>query len=231
MSALEIVLISVTGTFVILAILAVIVVQMFNKAMNNKIIDYKVLNDFAPESPIVFLGDSLTDFYPVHEFIHDERIVNRGIANETTYDIMGRIDDIISLKPHTVILLAGINDYLRKGVKSPLTVSQNVIKIVEKLKETVSDVRLVSLYPVNKKKLKISWLYLRKVNNKKIILTNEYLKKYCRKNNIEFIDMYPKLTDETLNLNKDYTIEGLHLNLNGYDAITPVYKQIIDGIK
>lgn len=231
MTALEIVLISVTGTFVILAILATILVNMFNKAMYRKIIDYKVLNEFAPENPIVFLGDSLTDLYPIHEFIHDERIVNRGIANETTYDIMGRIEDVISLKPRAVILLAGINDYLRKGVKSPLIVSQNVIGIVEKLKETIDDVRLVSLYPVNKKKLKISGFYLRKVNNKKIILTNEYLKKYCRKNGIEFIDMYPKLTDETLNLNKDYTIEGLHLNLNGYDAVTPVYREIVDSIK
>lgn len=231
MTALEIVLISVTGTFVILAIIATILVNMFNKAMYRKIIDYKVLNEFAPENPIVFLGDSLTDLYPIHEFIHDERIVNRGIANETTYDIMGRIEDVISLKPRAVILLAGINDYLRKGVKSPLTVSQNVIGIVEKLKETIDDVRLVSLYPVNKKKLKISGFYLRKVNNKKIILTNEYLKKYCRKNGIEFIDMYPKLTDETLNLNKDYTIEGLHLNLNGYDAVTPVYREIVDSIK
>ncbi len=231
MTALEIVLTSVTGALFVLIVLAIILIKMFDKAMYKKVIDYKVLNRFAPENPIVFLGDSLTDLYPVHEFLHDERIVNRGIANETTFDIMSRLEDIICLNPRTVILQAGINDFLRKGIKSPVDVSKNVISIVEKLLETVKDVRVVSLYPVNKKKLKISWLYLRKVNNNKIILTNEYLKKYCKEKGVEFIDMYSRLTDETLNLNKDYTIEGLHLNLKGYDVLSSEFEKIIDDIK
>lgn len=231
MTALEIVMISVSGVLLLIIIIGLTALHLFNAAMQKKVIDYEVLNGFAPESPIVFLGDSLTDLYPVHEFIHDDRIVNRGIANETTSDIYARLDDIISLNPRTVILLAGINDFLRKRVTNPADVAKNVISVAEKLKETCADVRIVSLYPVNKKKLKASGFYLRRVTNKKIIVTNELLKKYCKENSLPFIDMYPTLADENLNLKKEYTIEGLHLNLNGYNAISPTYKKIVEDIK
>lgn len=230
MTALEIVLTSVSGALLVVITVYALVNALLSKATNRKVIDYKVLNEFAPDNPIVFLGDSLTDFYPVHEFIHDERIVNRGIANETTADILARVDDILCLSPRAVILQCGINDYLRKNVRNPIDVAKNVISVLEKLSADVCVVKLVSLYPVNKKKLKLSGLYLRKVNNKKVILTNEYLKNYCKNHGVEFVDMFPTLVDETMNLNKDYTIEGLHLNLDGYNAVSPVFKKIIDEI-
>lgn len=231
MTALEIVLTSTLGALVLLIIIVVFANHLFNKAMDKKIKDYKVLNEYAPLNPIVFLGDSLTHLYPVHEFIHDERVVNRGISNETTFDIMERIDDIISLSPRAVILLAGINDFLRKKVKSPLEVSKNVISIIEKLRQSVDQIYVVSLYPINKKKLKFSKLYLRHVTNNKILVTNEYLRKYCEEKGLKYIDINSKLTDENRNLNKDYTLEGLHLNLQGYNAISPIYKDIVESIK
>lgn len=231
MTALEIVLTSVSGALVVAICAYIIVTRILDKALSRKVINYKVLNGFAPQNPIVFLGDSLTDFYPVHEFIHDERIVNRGIANETTFDISARLDDILCLSPRTVILQCGINDFLRKNVLNPNDVAKNVVSVLENLKKEVNDVKLVSLYPVNKKRLRLSGLYLRKVNNKKIQAVNEHLKKYCEARGIEFIDMFSVLSDENSDLKKDYTIEGLHLNLDGYNAVSPIFKKIIDCIE
>lgn len=231
MTALEIVLTAVSGALLALVVTIIVVSKIVNKSLEKKVVDYKVLNKAAPKDCIVFLGDSLTDFYPVHEFIHDERIVNRGIANETTYDITERLKDVVSINPKLVILQAGVNDFLRRNIKAPCDVARNIIVLLEKIRQEKIEVKLVSMYPVNKKKLKISRLYLRKVNNKKILVVNEYLKKYCLTYGIDYIDAYPVLCDDDMNLNADYTIEGLHLNFNGYDALTPLFKKAIEEVK
>ena len=74
MTALEIVLVSVSGALVALIVALIIIVSVVNGYFTKKVVDYEVLNEFAPENPIVFLGDSLTDLFPVHEFLPDERI-------------------------------------------------------------------------------------------------------------------------------------------------------------
>lgn len=231
MSVLEIVLLCVSSLLTVCLIVLVIAILVINKATTKNVMDYKVLNPYAPINPIVFLGDSLTDLYPVHEFIHDVRIVNRGVSGDTTYDLLKRLDDVVALKPKTVILQIGINDYVRLHKSSPLQVSQNIIKVVQKLQNTVDDIRLVSLYPINKNKLKLTMTYLWSVNNKTILETNKILSEYCSQNNLQFINLYPLLLDENQNLNEDYTLEGLHLNLAGYDKISPVFKQIVEEIK
>lgn len=225
MSALEIVLTALSGALVCAVVMAFVIIGIVTKALTKKVVDYEVLNEYAPENPIVFLGDSLTDLYPLHEFIHDDRILNRGISNETTFDIKRRLKDVTGLNPSRVIMLCGINDFLRlKGKQKPRVVAERIISIAEQLKETCHDVRVVSLYPVYKKKTKLTPFYLRKVTNELILTTNIILKKLCDEKGFEYLDVHSLLVDTTGNLKPEYTVEGLHLNLNGYKAVTPFYK-------
>ncbi|MBO4573404.1 MAG: lysophospholipase [Clostridia bacterium] len=232
MTALEIVMVSLSATLVCLIAVIFIIGRVITKYLTHKVVDYSVLNEFAPENPIVFLGDSLTDLFPVHEFLPDERIINRGISNETTFDVGKRLDDIIVLKPRAVFLLVGINDYLRLKKKSePRTVAERVITIADKLSSVCSDVRVISLYPINPKKTKISAFYLRKTTNEKINSTNAILRKLCIEKGYKYIDIHSYLIDENGYLKADYTIEGLHLNLKGYAALTPYYKEQLNSIE
>lgn len=232
MTALEIVLTSLIGAIVCFIIIAFVIAEILTKFFVNKVVDYKVLNEFTPDSPIVFLGDSLTDLFPCHEFLHDERIVNRGISNETTYDVEKRLDDVICLNPRAVFLLVGVNDFLRTyGKKDPEKVAERIITIADKLSENCKDIRVISLYPVNKKKKWFSKFYLRKVSNEKISLTNGILKKLCLDKGYKYLDFNAYLLDEHGSLHADYTLEGLHLNLIGYKALTPQFKKELEQIQ
>ena len=232
MTALEIVLVSVTATLVCLVAVIIIINVIITKFLLRKVVNYETLNEFAPDSPIVFLGDSLTDLFPVHEFLHDDRIINRGISNETTADVEKRLGDVTCLTPRAVFLLVGINDFLRmRGKQEAKAVAERVIAIADKLSSTCADVRVISLYPINKKKTWLSKFYLHKASNEKITLTNGLLKKYCEENGYKFIDLFPALIDKDGNLDADYTVEGLHLNLLGYKKLTPYFKKEIESIE
>lgn len=232
MTALEIVLTSLIGAIVCLGLIVFIIAKIITKFFINKVVDYKVLNEFTPDNPIVFLGDSLTDLFPCHEFLHDERIVNRGISNETTYDVEKRLDDVTCLNPRAVFLLIGINDFLRtKGKKDPKQVAERVIALADKLHETCEDIRIISLYPINKKKKWFSKFYLRKVSNEKISVTNGILKKLCLDKGYKYLDFNAYLLDGNGTLCQDYTLEGLHLNLIGYKILTPYFKKELEQIQ
>ncbi len=232
MSVLEIVLTALSGALICMVVMAIVIIHVVTNALTKKVVNYEVLNEFAPKNPIVFLGDSLTDLYPVHEFIHDDRIINRGISNETTYDIENRLKDIAALSPSCVILLCGINDFLRlKGVKKPKAVAERVIVVAKKLAENCKDVRVVSLYPINKGKTKLSPFYLRKTSNEKIRATNALLESLCKVSGFKFINLNPLLRDEEGNLKDGFTFEGLHLNLTGYKFLTPYFEKEIESVK
>ena len=51
----------------------------------------------------------------------------------------------------------------------------------------------------------------------------------CKEKNITYVDIYSKLVDDNGLLNKDYTIDGLHINDEGYGIITTELLKYIDG--
>ena len=231
MTALEIVLISLLGAIVCLIAVVVIINAIITRFFSKKVVDYEVLNEFAPKSPIVFLGDSLTDLYPMHEFLHDDRIINRGISNETCLDVEKRLGDIIALSPKTVFLLVGINDYVRaKRPPSCGEVAKRIVGIADKLSATCGDVRIISLYPVNPKKFWFSKYYLKFATNERVTATNAVVKKLCIEKGYKYLDYNAYLIDDSGKLKAEYTVEGLHLNLAGYKVISPLIKEELENI-
>ena len=52
--------------------------------------------------------------------------------------------------------------------------------------------------------------------NKKVIIINQKLKKYCEENNIDYLDLYNILLGVDGLINDNYTDDGLHPNEYGY---------------
>src|SRR5579872_1702989 len=68
----------------------------------------------ADPKRVVFMGDSITDFWKLDEYFPGKPFVNRGISGQTTPQMLVRMyPDVIDLKPGAMILLAGINDVSR----------------------------------------------------------------------------------------------------------------------
>jgi lysophospholipase L1-like esterase len=206
----------------ILLVLVFYVLRLIKISTKLKAKQFTKFNASASPNQIVFLGDSLTDFYQVEEFFHDYKIYNRGIASDTTKGVLERLQtNVIDIKPSKVFLQIGTNDYL--GHKNEY-IYNNIIRIVETLKAEIEGVKVyvISLYPVNHKKKIYSRFFTSVRKNKTIVELNKKLKEYCTNNGITYIDVHSHLIDAKGNLDKKYTVEGLHMSYEGYEVITEV---------
>ena len=225
MSPLEIVLISVLG-----ATIGGFIIYIFAVKTNRniKLGYFDSINKEPIQGQIVFFGDSLTDFFPIHEFFPNHTMYNRGIAADTTSQLLERMDNVIALQPKTIFLQIGTND-LGKGKKPPFIV-KNIMKIAAQLQQSIPGVKLyiISLYPINRTRKLLSFITCLIRTNKAILKTNQLLKAACEKEKIPFINIHPLLTDKKGRFARDYTVEGLHLSGKGYEVISSALRPYID---
>ena len=225
MSPLEIVLISVLGALIGGMIIYILAVRT-NR--NIKLGYFESINKKPIQGQIVFFGDSLTDFFPIHEFFPNRTMYNRGIAADTTSQLLDRIDNVIALQPKIIFLQIGTND-LGKG-KSPKFIVANILKIATRLQKDIPGVKLyvLSLYPINRGRKFLSFITCMLRTNKAIVKINRLLKAAVESQQIPYIDIHPLLTDAKGKFARDYTVEGLHLSGKGYEVIASVLRPYID---
>lgn len=170
---------------------------------------------------VVMLGDSLTARGEWAELTGSVAVANRGIGGDTTAGIISRLTPIKAMKPNAVFIMAGIND-LKHGSK-PDSVVENYKKIIEELHSSGSSIYVQStLYTNRKNMLK---------DNESIREINESIGSYCAKTkNCEYIDLNNSLS-KSGRLKKEMTLDGIHLNGEGYmawtKAIRPYLKTVI----
>ncbi len=174
---------------------------------------------------IIFLGDSITEIYPLEDIFGKVPIVKSGISGYRTKDILEQLRKMVyQYNPSKVILLIGTNDYLDDS--TPDEVASNIKEIVQEIHKhrKNTEIYIESIYPINKN-LKKEMVANR--DNDKIIETNKKIKDICKEKNLTYIDMYNELIDEDGNFNKKYTYDGLHPNTLGYARISQVLSQYI----
>lgn len=224
MSALEIVLVVVLSVTIVVVTFYLAFVQA-NKRQRYSF--FEVLNKTAKPGSTVFLGDSLTDFFPVQDFFPERLIYNRGIAGDQTTGVLKRLPNVIAIQPKKVFLQIGTNDL---GHHKPLKqVTQKVITIIETLQKEVPGVEIIviSLYPVSHHKMWLSPLIAGVRSNKRIREVNKEIKAYCEEHDLIYVDLFSLLIDEKGRLAKDYTLEGLHISARGYDVISKTLKPLL----
>ena len=170
----------------------------------------------------LFLGDSLTDYFDLETYFPGQPVVNSGIAGNTTDQILASMKTrVYDYNPSKIFLLIGTND-LRDG-KAQEAVVQNVEKIIEEIQTNrkQAEIFVESLYPVNGSVSSAGGVR----SNEAIQNINAQLEKYCKKKNLTYIDMYSKLQDEQGNLQTQYTVDGLHLNDEGYQIVAGVLQK------
>ncbi|MBR5203575.1 MAG: GDSL family lipase, partial [Clostridia bacterium] len=121
----------------------------------------------------------------------------------------------LNISPKNIVLLIGTND-ISRGVPLSVTV-ENVSKIIENAKSTCPNVNFIlqAVYPINRGMRD----KFEKRSNDKIHLMNKEFIKLCEKYNCAWLDLTDQLKDETGNLRKEYTYDGLHLNISAYKII------------
>lgn len=182
------------------------------------------------DSNYIFLGDSITDFYDLDKYYDDLPVVNSGVNGNSTTDIL---DDmykrVYRYNPTKVFILIGTNDITKD--RSTNQIVNNISKIVKRIKKNRPSTKIYieSIYPVSKADdSKIKKDMVKNRTNKQIKEINKKLKEKTKELNVNYINMYDKLTDKDDNLKLEYTTDGLHMSDKGYDVITEEIMKYID---
>jgi lysophospholipase L1-like esterase len=178
------------------------------------------------EDRVVFLGDDITENWGRGnaKFFPGKPYLNRGISRQTTPQLLVRFrQDVISLQPKAVIILAGANDIAGySGPATEGTMSENFMSMTELAKVNGIRVVLASITPVcdcftNQTKRRPQG---------KIIGMNGWLKAYAARSGSVYLDYYRALADGR-KFRKELTVDGFLPNDAGYNAVAPLAEKAI----
>lgn len=201
----------------------------FQCGYESKVREFSVTNKYTKPGGYVFLGDSITQGYNVYEYFSDMLVYNRGIGGDTTSGVLKRLkESVYDLNPKKVILLIGTNDYTMLNATAE-DVCKNLEKIIDHIRNNLPDVEILlqSIYPISQMNSpKIDKLSVGQRTNEVIDQTNEMLKNL---KGVTYIDIASQLKDNQGNLKLDYTVEGLHINEQGYSKITEILNSYLQN--
>lgn len=194
----------------------------YNAEKRNKMINYTHLNShYCKMGQTVLAGDSITEIfnhtelYAEYEKQSGKVVYNRGISGDTSDRLLERFsENVLSIQPSNIVLLIGTNDF-GYGVPMQETVD-NVDEILNLISEKSKDTNVIlqAVYPVNTQMRKYD-----KKKNVQIPVLNAGLRELAKKHSVTFLDLTKVLSDENGNLKKDYTYDGLHPNVFGFEAV------------
>jgi len=160
---------------------------------------YQALNaNLAPpasdETRVVFLGDSITEFWNFTASFPEKPYINRGISGQTTAQMVLRFQpDVVALRPKVVLLLAGTNDLAgNAGIMTLTMIMDNLVSIAQLAQANQIQLIMASVLPIHdygavKQSEQRSPSQIRALNN--------WLKQYSNQHDHIYLDYYSQMID------------------------------------
>ena len=193
-----------------------------------KVERYRRLNTYVKPGQVLFAGSSLMEQFPVNELIQGEdlpfAVYNRGIGGYTTRDLLEVMDVCIyDLHPAHLFLNIGTNDMNGPDYREE--------ELMSRYREILTGVRrnlprtkihLLAYYPVNRtvgeRDPRMGIVFSGRTNER-IAKANEAVRRLAEEFEAEYHDVNAGITDENGELKAEYTVEGMHLYGDGYQAV------------
>jgi acyl-CoA thioesterase I len=181
------------------------------------------------ENRVVFFGDSITDIWKLDESFAGKPYVNRGIGGQTTSQMLVRFrQDVIDLQPKAVVILAGTNDIAgNTGPISNEDIESNFTDLAELARAHNIHLIFSSILPVHNYTPKSQDFFAQRPMSR-ILVLNKWLKDYCLKNDLTYLDYFTAMVDDKGLLKRDLADDGLHPNQAGFAVMAPLAEKAIE---
>jgi lysophospholipase L1-like esterase len=180
----------------------------------------------AGETRVVFMGNSITEGWIMNmpEFFKENNYVDRGISGQTTPQMLIRFHpDVVDLKPAVVVILAGVNDIAgNTGPSTQKMIENNLAAMVEIAKANGIRVVLSSVLPAYDFPWKPGMQPAEKV-----VALNIWIKNYAQTHDCVYVDYFTPMADERNGLKAEYSVDGVHPTLEGFQVMAPLVKDAI----
>ena len=157
---------------------------------------------------LLFIGDSLIEFFNWQGRFPDKEVFSYGSAGETAEGLFSRLPYILRQveSPDLVMIMTGINNVAMEDYGFLFTYEKIITSLQESYKATT--IAMVSLLPID--------LYFL---GDAVPRVNKRLKEIDLSNNVIYLDLYPLFLGSNAMPNKSFfEADGVHLSNEGYEA-------------
>ena len=197
---------------------------------DRKCASFAVQNANLSKGQIVFIGDSITDLFPLDDHLSDLPLAtyNRGIGGDTTGGVLARLKvSLYDLAPSEIVLMIGINDI--NGGISRERILRNYQEILCSIKQNLPTAKVfcLSVLPMHDTieaygvDLAQATVRIKEVNEGIAPLSAEY--------GYTYVDLFSEVSDGNDRLLKALSDDGIHLNAAGFALWTSVIRPYLPG--
>jgi lysophospholipase L1-like esterase len=174
----------------------------------------KRMAEFLEDNPrrmtrgVVFIGDSITQGFPIEAALPNSRMINRGIGGNMIANVQSRLDtSVADLQPSRIYLMIGINDLWWGGTGLEKMVEQ-YDALLAGIREAAPGAKVYaeSTLPMCGRGDEI---------NVNVTTYNEHIRRLAKKHGAVYVDLWPVMATEDGSLKPAYTSDGVHLTLAG----------------
>lgn len=184
-----------------------------------------------PGAPrIVFLGDSITQFWPLLWTFPGQRYLNRGIAGQTSAQILARFNqDVLGVSARVVVIQAGTND-LRFAIP-PARTEANLAAMVSLAGAHGVGVVLCTLPPIQQFPVgDMPGSVAPETDDPahiedQVNQVNAWVRSFARRDRLVLVDYYPALAGAVAGWAPGLSTDGIHPTLDGYRRMA----SLVDG--
>ncbi len=168
---------------------------------------------------IVFVGDSLIEYFDWQDRFPGHQVLNLGLSGETVGGLAARIRRIIgsATVPDVIFIMSGINNIASED----FGIIDEYRQILKRLKIAYpsATIAVQSILPVN-----LSW-----VDNTAIEEINRSLRGMSSELKVEYLDIYSSFIDSDGYPEIDFLLDdGVHLSEKGYEVWSGKVAEFLD---
>lgn len=199
-----------------------------DREKEEKVARYREMNQTVTYGKTVCAGSSLMEMFTVNQLLEEfgceEIVYNRGVSGFVTDELLDNLDVcILDLKPTRLFINIGTNDLSNPEITMDQLMDKydHLLNLVEEALPGI-EIFLMAYYPVNYEAATEEMKQCLKIRtNEKIREANGRVRELAKKHHQKYIDVNRMLKDEQGRLKEEYTIEGMHINIQGYRAMFP----------